>query len=93
MEHTIRNQDCSRAQPDLEQLWADIRRELSGSMTLVTFDSYIRPLEPVSCGQTVLTLYVPSPRSRAWIEQRLMGILRQVVRAVLEREMEIEFVP
>ena len=78
--------------PDLDWLWAEIRRELSGSMTRAAFDSHIRLLEPVSCGNGVLTLYAPSAQSRAWIEGRLMGIVRRAVRAVAGQDLKIELV-
>jgi len=74
------------------RLWGEvlssIQQRLGGSQA---FETWIRPIVPISLGPELVELEVPSPFFVDWLHQHHLPLLRQALREALDTEPDIRF--
>ncbi|MCC6729446.1 MAG: chromosomal replication initiator protein DnaA [Chthonomonadales bacterium] len=73
----------------LRRAWDRALHLLATRVSKVTFESYIRPIRPLSLHDGVLTLGVSSAFAREWLDKRHCALIRSVMEGVLGCALEV----
>src|SRR5262245_23588580 len=84
------------AQPTLPevttQLWGQVLTAVQVRLdSQHSFDTWLKPIQPVSLSPQLVELEVPNPFFIDWIHQHHLGLLRQSLREVLGTDPEVRF--
>lgn len=81
----LRSRAAQRPRPlpetEAERFWRLILAELELQMTRCTFSAWLQPTRAIDLSATYVTVQVPSPAAKAWLENRLnLKIERTIAR-------------
>ncbi|MCL5283392.1 MAG: chromosomal replication initiator protein DnaA [Armatimonadetes bacterium] len=76
----------------LRRTWERALQLLSAKVSIVTYESYLRPIHPISWNGTEVVLGAPSPFAREWIEKRYSNGIRAVLESLFEQTIKLRFV-
>lgn len=80
------------AQRTMREIWEAARDYLRLAMVVDVYEIYVRPLQPVSWADGVLTLAAPSERVRAWCEVRLNRVIEREISLEAGRSVKVNYV-
>lgn len=75
----------------LRRAWERALHMLGNKVSKVTFESYIRPIRPLSYEDNEVALGVPSAFAREWLDRRHRSLIRATLESVLGTNVEIRF--
>lgn len=78
-------------QSDLNQLWNKTRVLLDGEMSEISYNTWIVPMEPVSCENGVFVLTVPNDFHKSFAEQYI-PLIKNTLKSIVGTEMEIRLI-
>src|SRR5205085_5913141 len=67
----------------MERAWKRALLSLANVISKPTFESFIRPIQPVSLDGGVLTLGVDSVFAREWLEKRYADVICRTIEGIL----------
>lgn len=70
------------ALPAEQALWQGVLDELALQMTRATFDAWLRGARLMACEGDAYVIAVASPEARAWLSNRLQGVVERTVKVV-----------
>jgi chromosomal replication initiator protein len=75
----------------LKRAWGRALLLLASKVNKVTFESYIRPIRPLSYRQQCITLGVASAFAREWLDKKYGHQIRSILEGILGSPLEIRF--
>lgn len=75
----------------LRRAWERALRDLSGRVSRVTYESYLRPVRPIAYDGETVVLGVPNAFAREWLEKRHVLEIRAAIEAALGTSAEVVF--
>ena len=75
----------------VRQAWLRALDLLAAKVNRATFESYIRPIRPLSIADHDVTLGVTSAFAREWLEKKYGRLIQGAFASVLGRDVEIRF--
>lgn len=76
----------------LDALWAETVERLQMELSTPSFETWVRLVEPISLDDNLLTLAVPTDFTRHLIATRYQGVLRDVLRQVADRSLDLKLI-
>jgi chromosomal replication initiator protein len=76
---------------DLNETWYKVTKLLEEEMTSVSFSTWIETIVPVSLDKNSIILEVPSEFNLGIIKSRYKDLLRNAVKIITNRDLEIQF--
>jgi chromosomal replication initiator protein len=74
------------------ELWSSVLLALEPRYSKPVYETWLRPMRPLSVTGSELTLAVATPFARDWVEGRLRGPIIEALRDLLGYEIEVKFV-
>ena len=65
--------------PPLERIWELCLHLLATKLSQVTFESFVRPIQMLSCEENVVTLGVANPYALQWVERKASDAIRRAL--------------
>lgn len=75
----------------LNDLWQKTLNLLKNELTEISFNTWIKTIEPISISQTTIYLGVPAEFNKGILESRYSVLIKNAVRQITSREYAIEF--
>lgn len=76
----------------LNDLWQKTLNLLKNELTEISFNTWIKTIEPISISQNTIYLGVPAEFNKGILESRYSVLIKNAVRQIASREYAIEFV-
>ena len=78
---------------ETSQLWGQVLSEIQNRLgSRQTFDTWFKPIQPLTLGPEIVELEVPNAFFVDWIHEHHLGTLREILTGFLGRVPEIRFV-
>ncbi len=77
---------------DLKQIWKNVQRQLAEEISAVSYDSWIKPIKPVSMDDTKVTLKVPFSVNKNMIMTKYFSLIESCIESVTSHSFEIEVI-
>ncbi len=77
---------------ELKRIWEKVLEELSGEISAVSFDSWIKPIEAVDIDETKITLKVPSAVNKNMIMTKYFSLIESSLESVTSHKFDIDVV-
>ncbi len=77
---------------DAEQAWQAALGQLEMEMTSSWFDKWVRDTHVVSYDDGLFQIGAPNANARDWLEGRLTSTVRHLLRGIMNRSVEVQFV-
>ncbi len=78
-------------QSDLNQLWNKTRVLLDGEMSEISYNTWIVPMEPVSCENGVIVLTVPNDFHKSFADQYI-PLIRNTLKSITNLDFDIRII-
>ncbi|MEM9857343.1 MAG: chromosomal replication initiator protein DnaA [Bacteroidota bacterium] len=76
---------------DCESIWNDCLRVISEKVAEQSFNTWFKPIIPIKCDESVLTIQVPSQFFYEWLEEHYVHILKKAITSVMGNEARLEY--
>lgn len=73
----------------IEEIWEKVLGDLKEEISEVSFTTWIKPITPVSCDDTKITLKVPSGINKNMIMTKYCSLLESIIEAAAEKKYEL----
>jgi len=77
---------------DLTKLWGQVLKKLQQDLSKPSFETWLKPTQPVTLVENTLVIGVPNEFARDWLETRYASLLQETVQEVLKLPLRIDFV-
>lgn len=78
-------------QSDLDLLWNKTRVLLDGEMSEISYNTWIVPMEPISCDNGVMVLTVPNDFHKSFADQYI-PLIRNTLKSIINIELDIRII-
>ncbi|MCB2160561.1 hypothetical protein KQH40_00585 [bacterium] len=72
--------------------WEAVKQQLQTDMAKATFDTWVAPTCYLDYNAGTMTIGVPNGYARDWLTSRLSALIQNILRGMLDAEVEIQFV-
>lgn len=76
----------------LDGLWQQVLTELQNQLSRPTFETWIKPARAYTLSDQTLIISTPNPFARNWLQKHYLGTIASVVKEILGRTVEVQFV-
>ena len=76
----------------LNNIWDSVKNQLSDEISAVSFDSWIKPVEPVSIDDSKITLRVPFGVNKTMIMTKYFSLIESCLEAVTSKKYDIDVI-
>ena len=77
---------------ELTNLWGKVLEKLEQDLSKPSFETWLKPTQPVTLVENTLVIGVPNEFARDWLETRYAPLLQEAVHDVLKMPLRIDFV-
>jgi len=77
---------------ELKQIWKKVLKDLSQEISAVSFDSWIKPIEPVTINDTRIVLKVPFAVNKNMIMTKYFSLIESCLESVTSHKFDIDVV-
>lgn len=78
-------------QNDCESVWSDCLRVIKEDVAEQSFNTWFKPISPLRCSESVLTIQVPSQFFYEWLEEHYVHVLKKAIISVLGENAKLEY--
>ncbi len=76
---------------DCGTVWGDCLRVIREHVPEQSFNTWFKPIVPLSCSDDVLTIQVPSQFFYEWLEEHYVQVLKKAITAVMGQQARLEY--
>lgn len=77
---------------ELTNLWGQVLKKLERDLSKPSFETWLKPTQPITLVENTLVIGVPNEFARDWLETRYASLLQEAVQDVLKLPLAIDFV-
>ncbi|HHW91365.1 MAG TPA: chromosomal replication initiator protein DnaA, partial [Firmicutes bacterium] len=77
---------------ELTNLWGQVLKKLQRDLSKPSFETWLKPTQPITLVKNTLVIGVPNEFARDWLETRYASLLQEAVQDVLKLPLAIDFV-
>jgi chromosomal replication initiator protein len=77
---------------ELTNLWGQVLKKLQRDLSKPSFETWLKPTQPITLVENTLVIGVPNEFARDWLETRYASLLQEAVQDVLKLPLAIDFV-
>ena len=76
---------------ELSEIWQKALNLIKTELTEVSYNTWLKPIEPIALNQNTLTLAVANDFSKGILEARYANLIRNAIKQITSEEYKLEF--